>query len=49
MQQTKVVIETLIAWQKRFLKSQVPFSDTGSRVTVLLKQLGDRQFVRMNS
>ncbi len=46
VQQSEIVIETLIVRQERLVKAEMPFADTGRRVAVFLQQFGNRQFVQ---
>ena len=43
------MIEALVTGKKRFVKTEMPFPDAGSRVPIGLEQLGDRQLIRMNA
>ncbi len=48
MQQAEVVVEPLVTGKKRFVKPEVPFSDAGGLVAMVLEQFGKGQFVRVN-
>ena len=48
VQQAEVVVESLVARKKRFVKPEVPFSDAGGLVAMVLEQFGKGQFVGMN-
>ena len=48
VQQAKVVVESLVARKKGFMKPEVPFSDAGGLVAMVLQQFGKGQFVGMN-
>ena len=49
VQQSEVVIESLLLGQERRVKTKVPFADASRRVAVRLQQLGNRQFIRIET
>jgi hypothetical protein len=49
VEDSKVMIETLLSRQERFMESKVPLPDTGSGVSVRLEEFGEGNFVWMNT
>ena len=49
MQQSKVVVESLIARQKWLMKAEMPLADAGGRIPIRLQQLSKRQLIGMNA